>query len=243
MPKVTTKRYRNMRYKPYGTKKKKRVSKSDPLLLSNWTPGLSGKRAIYGFPSQITTTLRYCDIISLNAVGIISKNVFRMNSLFDPDQSGVGHQPYFFDQISTQYNRYVVLGSKLTATFITYPQASGAARDSMLLVGVVGDNNGTTSGVTSTIMELQTSNTAMLGPSTGGPNQVTLTSFYSPEKSLGIDREDDTVSGLVTADPAKVWFATVFAQEQGAAAASQVFVKIQIEYTARFYDPVEPTGS
>ena len=53
-----------------------------------------------------------------------------MNSLFDPDQTGTGHQPYYFDQFAALYNRYTVLGSKLTAEFSLLPSAIATAQPS-----------------------------------------------------------------------------------------------------------------
>lgn len=34
--------------------------------------------------------------------------IFRLNSLYDPDETGVGHQPYGFDQLALLYRRYKV---------------------------------------------------------------------------------------------------------------------------------------
>jgi len=42
------------------------------------------------------------------AVAIISKQ-FRANGMYDPDHTGVGHQPYGFDQLMGQYFHYTVL--------------------------------------------------------------------------------------------------------------------------------------
>lgn len=39
-----------------------------------------------------------------------TENVFNLNSCYDPDQTGAGHQPYGFDLLATQYNRYMVYG-------------------------------------------------------------------------------------------------------------------------------------
>lgn len=242
MPKVTPKRFRNMRYKPYVAKKtKKSRSKTDVLLASNPTLGLSRTRAIYGFPTNVTTTLRYADVVTLSPGGVVSKHVFSMNSLFDPDVTATGHQPFFYDQLTTQYNKYVVLGAKLTAQFMRR-KIMATTSTGTLVVGTVGDNNGTTSGTLSTLMELNTGNSMLMPIQDGGPSSVVLYQFYSPEKSLGIDREDDTVSALVTASPSKQWYATVWAQDTGDDLGS-VSVKVQIEYTVRFYEPVEPTGS
>lgn len=43
--------------------------------------------------------------------------VFNLNSLFDPDRTGVGAQPNGFDQWAALYNRYVVYKAKVEAIF------------------------------------------------------------------------------------------------------------------------------
>jgi len=65
------------------------------------------------------TRVRYCDNFNLacTAAGSIGKQYMRLNSLYDPDQTGTGHQTYWNTQFAQIYNRYVVLGSKMTVTF------------------------------------------------------------------------------------------------------------------------------
>lgn len=52
--------------------------------------------------------------------------VFRLNSLFDPDFTYTGHQPYGFDQLASIYGQYVVtsVGVEIIASD---PSADGAA--------------------------------------------------------------------------------------------------------------------
>ncbi len=58
-------------------------------------------------------TLRYCDSYSFTlAATTASSQVMNLNSLFDPDRTGVGHQPMGFDTLATIYNRYRVLKAK-----------------------------------------------------------------------------------------------------------------------------------
>lgn len=43
----------------------------------------------------------------------INRQVFRLNGMYDPDLSGAGHQPYYYDQWSSMYYNYRVYGAKV----------------------------------------------------------------------------------------------------------------------------------
>lgn len=59
-------------------------------------------------------TLRYSTYVSLDpAVGLPADYVFSLNSLYDPDVTGIGHQPYGFDQLMALYNHYTVVGARV----------------------------------------------------------------------------------------------------------------------------------
>lgn len=55
-----------------------------------------------------------------------AENAFRLNSLFDPDFTGVGTQPVGFDQWSGLYNRYRVHSCKVHVEFISSGTTLGA---------------------------------------------------------------------------------------------------------------------
>ncbi len=48
-----------------------------------------------------------------------SEYVFRLNSLYDPDLTGTGHQPYGFDQFAALYSRYKVDRVHIDVLFTT----------------------------------------------------------------------------------------------------------------------------
>ena len=122
MPKDRIRRGR-FRRRPYPKQRRTRrrfaQSKTEALATRQ---KVSVPRGIFGFPDEFITTIRYVDVYTLtSASNGIAKQYMRMNSLFDPDQTGTGHQPYYFDQFAALYNRYTVLGSKLTAEFSLLP--------------------------------------------------------------------------------------------------------------------------
>lgn len=49
----------------------------------------------------------------------MANHVFNLGSIFDPDYTGVGHQPAFHDQWATLYNRYRVIGVRYKVIFRT----------------------------------------------------------------------------------------------------------------------------
>jgi len=72
------------------------------------------------FPSQIKCIMRYSEVISNNpAAGLVGHYLFRCNSIYDPNYTGIGHQPYGHDQYQLIYNQYQVLESVITMTPIS----------------------------------------------------------------------------------------------------------------------------
>lgn len=65
-------------------------------------------------------TFKYSDFQTFSLTTLVgSQQLYRMNSLFDPDKTGSGHQPYGYDQITPLYLRYRVLRFRYKITFAT----------------------------------------------------------------------------------------------------------------------------
>ncbi len=79
------------------------------------------------FPLRFRSTLRYCQAVTLTAgaAGVFgTEQVFRLNSLYDPDLTGTGHQPYGFDTLATLYYKYKVLAVRVSLK-VSDPSADG----------------------------------------------------------------------------------------------------------------------
>lgn len=82
--------------------------------------GKVGKRRKSYIPKQPFGHQYWCKMhynMNLNlaaSAGATNGFIFNANSIFDPEQTGVGHQPYFRDTLAAIYNAYVVTHCKMT---------------------------------------------------------------------------------------------------------------------------------
>lgn len=99
-------------------KKQNRKKKSEKLTLIMRSPN----------PPRTKVRLKYVDLITLDpATSTFTDYVFRANSPHDPDYTGIGHQPLYWDQLSSRYEKYVVTGAKLKMSFIPTTSSTGVA--------------------------------------------------------------------------------------------------------------------
>lgn len=79
------------------------------------------------FPLIWKRTLTYAQLHTLTAgaSGLFgTEQIYRLSSLFDPDLTGTGHQPYGFDSFAALYYRYKVDAVRVTMRF-SDPSADG----------------------------------------------------------------------------------------------------------------------
>lgn len=84
--------------------RRKRYAKKSTTLANN--------SALAPIPPRFVTKMKYAESFVLSGTGLRTQQM-NLNSLFDPNRSGLGHQPYGFDQLcgpagSALYNRYRV---------------------------------------------------------------------------------------------------------------------------------------
>lgn len=79
---------------------------------SNWTNSLADP-----FSARTVCIMRYSTNVNLDATTSVNATyVFRANSIFDPDYTGTGHQPYGHDQYAAIYENYRVKSCTIVAS-------------------------------------------------------------------------------------------------------------------------------
>lgn len=205
--------------------KRSKVGTND---VAHMIPGVDGKLQ-FGFPKQIITTIRYCDVLALNvsSLATASQN-YRANGIFDPDSTGTGHQPMYRDQYAGIYDHYVVLGSKIEVKF-----HSNATNPT--LVTLNGDDDSTVSTTDTTRMEANNGVFTWVQAIGSDGTNASLFMTYSPNSDLGIDaKADGAARTLVSADPAEQWYFCIRAIQFASTALQTVYATVEIEYTVKF---------
>jgi len=185
----------------------------------------------------LVTTLRYSDNINLaypGGVGGIVGNIFRMNSAFDPDFTGTGHQPLYFDQFAAVYGQYTVLSAKLTVTFASTSHDTDAVPKGPYAIGITGNNSGTFASTTSGLQEAEKSVYTLLARDDAGPAIKTLTLDYVPQRDIGLPPTDDTIGASISSNPLKPFWAYVWFGDVGGVAAN-MNIQVTLEQKIKFW--------
>jgi hypothetical protein len=181
------------------------------------------------------------------AAGVIgTEQVMRLNSLFDPNATGVGHQPYGYDQyLGSIYQKYRVLAAKFEILFTT----PGAGQDVFCCAMLSGAGNilSLTGMTIDRACEIPRVLHAHLS-SAGNRRAVISSRTYIPlEAIFGIERgvlhDADDYTAINTASPANVATLAFSVGSYSGTAAEAVSAQIVITYRAIAYDRIGVTQS
>jgi hypothetical protein len=122
-----------------------------------------------------------------------------LNSLFDPDTSGIGHQPVGFDQLMALYEDYVVYGVKYRVQFIN-PDASND-----VICGVSSTDTINTNADARVYIENGQTEWALMTKQVGGKNFAEFSGYADLSKIHGFDYKQyinsQAFMGQATANP------------------------------------------
>ena len=168
-------------------------------------------------------------------LGSATANIFRCNSLFDPDFTGVGHQPMGFDQMATLYRSYRVHHVSFKVTF----RNSNLNR---MVVGLMTTEDPIPVPSVNRLQELPRNRWRILEPedAVGAARHFTTITFsLKPFKLLGVPYKDDSYSATVFSNPSRnayihLWVGPI----GGGVDLIGANITVRISYFAEFFDPL-----
>lgn len=193
-------------------------------------------------PRVLRCTLRYMrKAANLDPAsgGLAGTHVFSANGLFDPDITGVGHQPLGFDQIMAFYNHYTVTASRV------YVSMRNNDTSNRQICGVSRTGAQTFPADPERIIENGNCNYKYLSPAGNEGDYAELTlatniGYFLGRKSVLSDNE---CKGSVSANPAEQVYFTVWAAPDASVDSAIVSCGVVIEYDAVFHEPLQVVKS
>jgi len=183
------------------------------------------------FPIRMVATLKYFETLTFTA-SLTSVNSINIacNSIYDPNLSGTGHQPYGHDTYAGIYNQYTVLNARIRVKPVLNTSTTTA-----LTYGV---------GIEDTVVTTTVPDTWAERPTYVHRKGVALSSVEGKELTLNWNRakrfphEDlyRTVSAPFGANPSELEVFNVVLQNSTGATLGTCYVMVEIDYTCEFYE-------
>jgi hypothetical protein len=168
--------------------------------------------------------------------GSIGKQLFRWNSIFDIDQTGSGHQPLYHDTYATIYKDYVVVSARARIKFINTSTAP-------LVVGLVTDDNTSTSANVDTLSEQNHGKQEILPPISGALSTKTFHDTWRYSKWFNVDPySSDAAKTAIGVDPSDAATLLTYMQTLDASTAT-LYMEAEFVQEVLFTQLLTPTQS
>ena len=223
MPKQSPQRKNKRRQRPKG--RLEAVPHFEPF--SNKSAGQAALGLRIGFPAERTVKLTYVDYVTMtSSLGAIGNYTFSLNSAYDPNTSGVGHQPLGFDQWSLFYNHYVVEACDYDVAVISSGDAyvgTYLSDDTTLPTGLEAacELGGVFAAITNGL------------PSHTFKGHVKLAEFFNRSDIAA----DSALRADVTANPSDQAYVTLMQRAPSSTEDLILHYMVKLTYTVRFMEP------
>lgn len=204
--------------------------------------GLVRATKTLGRPDRLIVKLPYYEQFTLSDAARPGSNFFwNLNSIWDPNRSGIGHNPSYFTAWSNIYNRYRVLGVKARVTFQQARDGGSDLNPNGCRVFMYAANDSVQTGDESQ-MEQSHMISGTIHPQ-GKPIQ-TLTKYFNCQRITGRTVQqymaDDRYQATMKTNPQEVITLTAGARSltPGAVTLQAVYATIHLTYYVELFDPM-----
>lgn len=220
-------------------KKQRKNKQQNKMKRRNVNPVVSA------FAPMTYRTLKYTDnkMLTEVAAGAGAFNSYALNGMYDPDFTGVGGQPMWYDQLLTVTGPY--LKYRVTAATVTVTFANNVAGNVYCFWNATVSSSFPASLIAA--QQKPMSRFAILSPTTSGKGQRTFRLRLDIARVLGITKthllNDDYYSGNYAANPLSIAYLQlgVYAAPGGAVVA-QLNYSLEIDFHCQVYQ-LSPNAS
>lgn len=190
-------------------------------------------------PDMVFVQLSYIEKLQYQPSGANSynsRNVWRSNSVFDPNFTGVGTQPRYLDQYAALYNSYQVFACKAEHTVVNVGNIP------VFIAAGWFDNDPSTL----TVQSIQESRYGLKwGAAQNDQESKTFSTYMSMKKLHGYKdiTQIDGLQAAVTANPADPSFHVICVNAVDDATAGDVWIQTKLTYYVKFFSPANVGAS
>lgn len=192
------------------------------------------------FPNKCTGKLVYrdsgFDLSTAVGGGYIARHVFRANSIFDPDYTGVGVQPYWHDTLQTIYTRYRVNACKITLWFSTTTAIGTAEEIKVCLFPHKSASDPSNQEFVDLAALPYCKQVSWNQQSLGNRGKTKLQMYRSTRSAIGlVNSRDYDLTAAFGANPSVGWYYHVYANTADVEADTSILMDVKMTYYCTFY--------
>lgn len=200
-----------------------------------------------GFTPTARLKLRYADTdfdMSTAAALFRTDQVFSGNSLFDPDVTGVGIQPYLHDEVAQLWQRYRVRAAKISCYFsCSTPSATTLVTRAFIWAGVSASDLTDTDPGSNMQVKNKVQGVFNKEQLESNPRKGKLSLYMSTNRAFPNKPEDADLTGLFGGNPTSRWYFHVVTDSSDCGTASTVKMDVKIRYYCELSQRVDPAQS
>lgn len=190
-----------------------------------------------GISNTVVMKHDYYKVINWSASTSATSYLFRLNSLYDPDQTGVGNQPYYFDQMAALFNKYCVYGVNVKATFLVNSGTNA-------VLGFKAQPDTSSLSDASLALERPENKTVILAP---GQRSVTSQRYFALNQLFGVRKEtildENDYKAVPTTNPLNVHYLQVYAGPTDNATTTSGTIVMRFTFYTKWSDRVRQSQS
>lgn len=192
----------------------------------------SNLRSLNPIAQRYICKMKYAEVVT-SALGLGTYGLarFNLNSIFDPNQSGGGHQPYGHDTFSTMYNRYRVISC-------SYRISAQASDGSNIQLAVIPTNETISPASISEVRENPRCKYTLQGGN--APLRFVSGKVYIPSLMGRLKAQymaDDRFQAAFGSNPAELALLSCYAGPTAETSSSLTMIyNVELEYTVEVFD-------
>lgn len=225
-------------------KSKKRVASKKVRKVLNKDIGRAKRLSVVNAPLSRTLKARmlYTSDVGITLLSLAQNPgtyVISLNSLFDPDRTGGGHQPRGYDQLMLMYDHYTVINTKCRIDM-----HNNETNRPAYVICTVRDSATESTNYTDYTESLN-SNWKILGVEGSGTADKTIMLNINPNEFLGRSHplSDPQLKGGATSSPVEECFLHISGMGFDQFTACSINIMVTLEYTVIFTEPKQPAQS